>query len=82
MSEIVSVRLSKNILNTIKKLILYKIVKNKTEAINYIMEHGLDYVNDKIKKKEKIEELLNIYLHDGLPELPANLSDVSIKERE
>ncbi len=82
MSGIVSIRLSEDTLNVINELILYKIVKNKTEAVNYIMEHGLNYVNQKIKKKKKTEELLNIYLHNGLPELPANLSDRSIKERE
>jgi hypothetical protein len=46
------------------------------------MEHGINNVNNVIKKKEKTQELLEKYLKEGLPELPAGLSEKSILERE
>ncbi|AGO60586.1 MULTISPECIES: hypothetical protein [Ferroplasma] len=82
MNKVVSIRLSEDMLNTINKLIAFKIVNSRTDAINYIMEHGINNVNNVIKKKEKTQELLEKYLKEGLPELPAGLSEKSILERE
>jgi len=82
MNKVVSIRLSEDMINTINKLIAFKIVNSRTDAINFIMEHGINNVNILIKKKEKTRELLEKYLKDGLPELPAGLSEKSILERE
>ncbi|HII81941.1 hypothetical protein [Ferroplasma sp.] len=82
MSKVVSIRLSDNEFNIMNKLIFFKIVKNKTDAINYILEHGVNNAKDIIKRKETAQELLEKYLNEGLPELPSNLSDISIMERE
>ncbi|ARD85349.1 hypothetical protein ACLIKE_09735 [Ferroplasma acidiphilum] len=82
MNKVVSIRLSDDMLNTTNKLISFKIVNSRTDAINYIMEHGINNVNNVIKKKEKTQELLEKYLKEGLPELPAGLSEKSILERE
>ncbi|SMD30833.1 ETC complex I subunit [Picrophilus oshimae] len=64
------------------RLISFKIVDSKTEAINYMLEHGIEYTMNVIEKKERSRELLERYLHEGLPELPSDLSDISIMERE
>ena len=53
MNKVVSIRLSDDMLNTTNKLIAFKIVNSRTDAINYIMEHGINNVNNVIKKKEK-----------------------------
>ncbi len=82
MNKVVSIRLSEDMINTINKLIEFKIANNRTDAINYIMENGVNNVNNLIKKKEKTQELLKKYLKEGLPELPAGLSEKSIIERE
>jgi len=82
MNKVVSIRLSEGMINTINKLIELKIANNRTDAINYIMENGVNNVNNLIKKKEKTQELLKKYLKEGLPELPSGLSEKSILERE
>ena len=53
MNKVVSIRLSDDMLNTTNKLIAFKIVNSRTDAINYIMEHGINNVNNVIKKKDK-----------------------------
>ena len=42
MNKVVSIRLSDDMLNTTNKLIAFKIVNSRTDAINYIMEHGIN----------------------------------------
>ena len=53
MNKVVSIRLSDDMLNTTNKLIAFKIVNSRTDAINYIMEHGINNVNNVIKKRKK-----------------------------
>lgn len=82
MNKVVSIRLSEDMINTINKLIEFKIANSRTDAINYIIENGINNVNNLIKKKIKTQELLEKYLKEGLPELPSGLSENSILERE
>ncbi len=82
MNNVISVRVNDNMLNVINKLISLNIVKNKTAALNFILNNGIQKAQNIIETKENANKLLDKYLRDGLPELPGNLSDRSIKERE
>ncbi len=82
MSKVLSIRVDDSILELINKMISYKIAKNKKEAVYIIMEKGINNVYGIIENKDKISGILNSYIKNGLPELPGNLSDISIEERE
>lgn len=78
MNNVISVRVNDDVLNTINKLISLDIVKNKTAALNFILNNGIQKAEDTIEIKENAKKLLEKYLREGLPELPENLSDRSI----
>ena len=82
MNNRISVRVNNEILTIIDKLISLKIVKNKTEAINFILNNGIGNARSIIQTKENAKKLLEKYLKERLPDLPPGLSDISIKERE
>ncbi len=82
MNNVISVRVNDEVLNAINKLISLDIVKNKTAALNFILNNGIQKAEDTIEIKENAKKLLEKYLREGLPELPENLSDRSIEERE
>ena len=82
MNNVISVRVNDDVLNTINKLISLDIVKNKTAALNFILNNGIHKTQDTIETKENARKLLEKYLREGLPELPENLSDRSIEERQ
>jgi hypothetical protein len=82
MNNVIRVRVNDDVLNTINKLISLDIVKNKTEALNFILNNGIQKAQDTIEIKESARKLLEKYLREELPELPENLSDRSIEERE
>lgn len=81
MNNVISVRVNDDVLNTINRLTSLDIVKNKTAALNFILNNGIQKARDAIETKENTRKLLEKYLREGLPELPENLSDLSINER-
>lgn len=81
MNNVISVRVNDDVLNTINRLTSLDIVKNKTAALNFILNNGIQKARDAIETKENARKLLEKYLREGLPELPENLSDLSINER-
>ena len=82
MDNVISVRVNNELLTVIDKLISLKIVKNKTEAVNFILNNGIESTRTTIQTKENAKKLLEKYLNEGLPDLPPGLSDKSIEERE
>ena len=82
MNNVISVRVNNELLTVIDKLISLKIVKNKTEAVNFILNNGIESTRTTIQTKENAKKLLEKYLNEGLPDLPPGLSDKSIEERE
>ena len=82
MNNVISVRVNNELLTIIDKLISLKIVKNKTEAVNFILNNGIESTRTTIQTKENAKKLLEKYLNEGLPDLPPGLSDKSIEERE
>ena len=81
MNNVISVRVNDDLLNIINKLTSLDIVKNKTATLNFILNNGIQKARDAIETKENARKLLEKYLREGLPELPENLSDLSINER-
>ena len=82
MNNVISVRVNNELLTVIDKLISLKIVKNKTEAVNFILNNRIANTRTTIQTKENAKKLLQKYLKEGLPDLPPRLSDKSIEERE
>ncbi|WP_298275910.1 hypothetical protein [Ferroplasma sp.] len=82
MNNVVSVRINSEVLALINRLISLGIAKNKTEAVNYILNYGIISVKKTIQTRENAKRLLEKYLREGLPDLPPGLSDISIRERE
>jgi metal-responsive CopG/Arc/MetJ family transcriptional regulator len=82
MDNVISVRVNNELLTVIDKLISLKIVKNKTEAVNFILNNGIANTRTTIQTKETAKKLLEKYLKEGLPDLPPGLSDKSIEERK
>ncbi len=82
MNTVISVRVNNELLTIINKLISLNIAKNKTDAVNFILNNGLKNALTTIETRENAKKLLEKYLKEGLPDLPPGLSDISIKERE
>ncbi len=82
MNTVISVRVNNELLTIINKLISLNIAKNKTDAVNFILNNGIKKALTTIETRENAKKLLEKYLKEGLPDLPPGLSDISIKERE
>ncbi len=82
MNTVISVRVNNELLTIINKLISLNIAKNKTDAVNFILNNGLKNALTTIETRENAKKLLEKYLKEGLPDLPPDLSDISIEERE
>ncbi len=82
MNTVISVRVNNELLTIINKLISLNIAKNKTDAVNFILNNGLKNALTTIETRENTKKLLEKYLKEGLPDLPPDLSDISIEERE
>ena len=82
MNTVISVRVNNELLTIINKLISLNIAKNKTDAVNFILNNGLKNALTTIETRENTKKLLEKYLKEGLPDLPPGLSDKSIEERK
>ena len=81
-SNVIALRIDSNTSELIEKLIKYKIAINRTAALRWIMQNGLQSAKKTIERKEKSQEIIKKWKEKGLPELPEDLSAISIKERE
>ena len=81
-SNVIALRIDSNTSELIEKLIKYKIAINRTAALRWIMQNGLQSAKKTIERKEKSQEIIKKWKENGLPELPEDLSAISIKERE
>ncbi|MCL5988612.1 MAG: hypothetical protein M1414_06915 [Candidatus Thermoplasmatota archaeon] len=66
----------------IEKLIKYKIAKNKTDALRWIIQNGTQNTKKTIERKERSELIIKKWKKEGLPVMPQDLSEISIKDRE
>ena len=81
-SNVIALRIDNDTSELIERLIKYKIAINRTAALRWIMQNGLQSAKKTIERKEKSQEIIKKWKEKGLPELPEDLSAISIKERE
>jgi methyltransferase-like protein len=81
-SNVIALRIDDNTANLIDKLIRYKLANNKADALRCIMQNGIQNTKKIIEQKEKNKAIIRKWKEKGLPELPRDLSESSIRERE
>lgn len=64
-----------------EKMVEMGIAKSRNEAFNIIIAYGVSRAKEELKKKERIKELTEKWLKEGIPfELPT--SEDLLRERE
>ena len=81
-TNVIALRIDDNTSNLIDKLIKYKLASNKTDALRWIMQYGMQSAKKTVERREKSQAIIKVWKEKGLPELPPNLSEISIKERD
>ncbi|MCL4333847.1 MAG: hypothetical protein M1290_01960 [Candidatus Thermoplasmatota archaeon] len=81
-SNVITIRVEQEISDLVEKLLRYKLARNKAEAVRIIMRDGIPNAKKVVERKENGKEIVKKWLKHGLPELPKDLSIISIKERE
>jgi predicted transcriptional regulator YheO len=81
-SNVIALRIDTNTSDLIEKLIRYKIATNRADALRWIMQNGMQNAKKTVDRKEKSQEIIKKWKEKGLPELPKDLSEISIKERD
>ncbi len=81
-TDVIGVRIDPETSIIVRKMIEFRIVKNKADAIKFLMKHGLAVTKKILDTKEKSHEILWKWKKEGFPDLPEDLSDMSITERE
>ncbi|MCL5678653.1 MAG: hypothetical protein M1301_00290 [Candidatus Thermoplasmatota archaeon] len=81
-TNVIALRIDDNTSNLIDKLIRYKLASNKTDALRWIMQYGMQSAKKTVERREKSQAIIKVWKEKGLPELPSDLSEISIKERD
>ncbi|MHB1811804.1 MAG: hypothetical protein ACYCPR_05255 [Thermoplasmataceae archaeon] len=81
-TNVIALRIDDNTAELIDKLIKYRFATNRTDALRWIMENGMQSAKKTIEKKEKSQAIIKKWKEKGLPELPRDLSEISIRERD
>ena len=81
-SNVIALRIDDNTSDLIEKLIKYKLAVNRTAALRWIMQNGMQSAKKTLERKEKSQDIIKKWKEKGLPELPNDLSEISIRERE
>jgi hypothetical protein len=79
--RIVTLKVKDEYYEIAEKMVETGIAKSRNEAFNIIIAYGVSRAKEELKKKEKIKELTEKWLKEGIPfELPT--SDDLLRERE
>lgn len=81
-TDVIGVRIDPETSIIVGKLIKFKIVKNKTDAIKFLMKHGTASTRKMVERKEDSHIIIKKWKREGFPNLPEDLSDRSISDRE
>jgi metal-responsive CopG/Arc/MetJ family transcriptional regulator len=81
-SNVIAVRIDDNTSDLIDKLIKYNLANNRADALRWIMQNGMQNARKTIERKEKSRAIIKKWKEKGLPELPQDLSEISIRERD
>lgn len=79
--RIVTLKVKDEYYEIAEKMVEMGIAKSRNEAFNIIIAYGMSRAKEELKKKEKIKELTEKWLKEGIPfELPT--SEDLLRERE
>jgi hypothetical protein len=79
--RIVTLKVKDEYYEIAEKMVEMGIAKSRNEAFNIIIAYGVSKTKEELKKKEKIKELTEKWLKEGVPfELPT--SEDLLRERE
>ncbi|MHB8396870.1 MAG: hypothetical protein ACYDAZ_02305 [Thermoplasmataceae archaeon] len=81
-TNVIALRINNYTADLIEKLIRYKLADNKADALRWIMQNGIQSAERTIERKERSEIIIKKWKEKGLPELPQDLSEISIRDRE
>ena len=81
-TNVIALRIDDNTSNLIDQLIRYKLASSKADALRWIMQNGIQNAKKTVERREKSQSIIKQWKEKGLPELPNNLSEMSIKERD
>ncbi len=81
-TNVITARIDDYTVNLIEKLIRYKLADTKANALRWIMQNGIQGAKRTIERKERSEIIVKKWKEKGLPELPQDLSEISIRDRE
>lgn len=78
--RIVTLKVKDEYYDIAEKMVEMGIAKSRNEAFNIIIAYGVSRAKEELKKKEKIKELTEKWLKEGIPfELPT--SEDLLRER-
>ena len=81
-TNVIALRIDNYTADLIEKIIKYKLADNKADALRLIMQNGIQSAKKSVERKERSEIIIKKWKEKGLPELPENLSEISIRDRE
>lgn len=81
-TSIVGIRVDAETSILIERVIKHKLAANKADAIRYIMQYGIKASTAIVDRKETAEKILHTWQKKGFPDLPENLSEILLKERD
>lgn len=79
--NVITLRIDDNTSDLIDMLIKLKLARNKGDALRWIMQVSIKGAKELIERKEKGQALVKEWKERGFPELPPELSNISIYER-
>lgn len=63
-------------------MIKYNLADNSADAVSFIMLKSLRAAREEVERRGKAERLLSVWQEKGFPKLRANLSALSMRDRE
>ncbi len=81
-TNVIALRIDDHTADLIKKIIMFKLAENKANALRLIMQNGIQNTKKIIERKERSQDIIKKWKRNGLPELPDDLSEISIKDRD
>ncbi|WMT43942.1 MAG: hypothetical protein RE469_06965 [Cuniculiplasma divulgatum] len=81
-SSVIALRIDDNTSDLIDKLIKYKLATSKADALRWTMQNGMQSAKKTVERKEKSQAIIRVWKERGLPKLPNDLSESSIKDRD
>ncbi|ACP37993.1 hypothetical protein [Saccharolobus islandicus] len=79
--RIVTLKVKDEYYEIAEKMVEVGLAKSKNEAFNLLISYGIDKVKEQIQRKERVKELTEKWLKEGLPyELPTSEDVISDRE--